>query len=34
MIVANVVDGRAIIVDRIKEMVRLAGGPFLMKTHD
>ena len=26
MIVANVVDGRAIIVDRIKEMVRLAGG--------
>ncbi|MEO1924448.1 MAG: Ppx/GppA family phosphatase, partial [Gammaproteobacteria bacterium] len=26
MIVANVVDGRALIVDRIKEMVRLAGG--------
>ncbi len=26
MVVANVVDGRAIIVDRIKEMVRLAGG--------
>lgn len=26
MVVANVVDGRALIVDRIKEMVRLAGG--------
>ena len=26
MVVANVVDGRAIIVDRLKEMVRLAGG--------
>jgi len=26
MIVANVVDGRALVVDRIKEMVRLAGG--------
>ncbi len=26
MLVANVVDGRALIVDRIKEMVRLAGG--------
>ncbi len=26
MIVANVVEGRALIVDRIKEMVRLAGG--------
>lgn len=26
MIVANIVDGRALIVDRIKEMVRLAGG--------
>ncbi len=26
LIVANVVDGRAIIIDRIKEMVRLAGG--------
>ncbi len=26
MIVADVVDGRALIVDRIKEMVRLAGG--------
>lgn len=26
MVVANIVDGRAIIVDRIKEMVRLAGG--------
>ena len=26
MVVANLVDGRALIVDRIKEMVRLAGG--------
>jgi exopolyphosphatase/guanosine-5'-triphosphate,3'-diphosphate pyrophosphatase len=26
MVVANVIDGRALIVDRIKEMVRLAGG--------
>lgn len=26
MVVADVVDGRALIVDRIKEMVRLAGG--------
>ncbi len=26
MVVANYVDGRALIVDRIKEMVRLAGG--------
>ncbi|MCZ6803444.1 MAG: exopolyphosphatase [Proteobacteria bacterium] len=26
MVVANVVDGRALIIDRIKEMVRLAGG--------
>ena len=26
MVVANVVDGRALIVDRLKEMVRLAGG--------
>ena len=26
MVVANIVDGRALIVDRIKEMVRLAGG--------
>lgn len=26
MIVANLVDGRALVVDRIKEMVRLAGG--------
>ncbi|MEQ8288436.1 MAG: exopolyphosphatase [Gammaproteobacteria bacterium] len=26
MIVANYVDGRAIVVDRLKEMVRLAGG--------
>lgn len=26
MIVANIVDGRALVVDRIKEMVRLAGG--------
>lgn len=26
MIVANVVDGRALVVDRLKEMVRLAGG--------
>jgi exopolyphosphatase / guanosine-5'-triphosphate,3'-diphosphate pyrophosphatase len=26
MVVANFVDGRALIVDRIKEMVRLAGG--------
>ena len=26
MIVANYVDGRALVVDRIKEMVRLAGG--------
>ncbi len=26
MIVANVVEGRALVVDRIKEMVRLAGG--------